>query len=123
MKKILMENKLIWILSIISIILIGLSIITLRQHTTCSYTIKNEDYEEQIDVIIGYTSFTITKKYQFSQPEILSSELEGNRQDGYDVMIDNNQLIATKKMKLNKNYYKTIEQYQKEGYQCHTNFS
>ncbi len=123
MKNFLKDYAIIILLSLILVVLIVLSLITYNQETVCTYTIDEENYNEEITVYLNYKGMIKTiDNFKSSNEDIIKDKAQEDKADGYEVQVDGDKLIARKEIKTKQKYYETIKEYKKNGYKCETKF-
>lgn len=123
MKNFLKDYAIIILLSLILVVLIVLSLITYNQETVCTYTIDEENYNEEITVYLNYKGMVKTiDNFKSSNEDIIKDKAQEDKDDGYEVQVDGDKITAKKEIKTKQKYYETIKEYKKNGYKCETKF-
>ena len=123
MKNFLKNYAIIILLSLILVVLIVLSLITYNQETICTYTIDEENYNEEITVYLSYKGTVKTiKNFESSNEDIVNDKAQEDKDSGYEVQVNGDKLTAKKESKAKQKYYEAIKEYKKNGYKCETKF-
>ena len=123
MKNFLKDYAIIILLSLILVALIVLSLITYNQETICTYTIDEENYNEEITVYLNYKGMIKTiDNLKSSNEDIVKDKAQEDKDNGYEVQVNGDVLTAKKEIKTKQKYYDTIKEYKKNGYKCEIKF-
>ena len=99
------------------IVLITINILHHNKITTCEYTITDKYYSVDITLNISRKETIINRQYQFDNKEILNLEKEFLITEQFNIQENKLNLTAIKTQPTN-DYYKEIEEHQKDGFIC-----
>lgn len=113
-----MKKYLTLLLIIVFIVLTSINLYLVSKENKCVYEIDEHFYKEMIIVKLKrFGKITITKDYEFYDEKILEIEKEELINNNYNIKINDLNISATKKEKINS-FNKKIKELEESGFVC-----
>lgn len=118
-----MKNKIKIFVLVILIVLLLASLYAVfkifNQNSLCTFNYNDEVYSLEKKVIIKYNNEILEEiKYKSKFDEILAEEKKDLERKNYEIIEKENEINARKVGKSKLKYYKTVNNYKKDGFSC-----